>query len=520
MKTSDFHIYSNTGPNGKRIHGDFTYRCIRFSFTLNQQKDKEYRGQINVISPQTGRNMEFYVKHPYAKDQSLKRQKVKYREISTKTSNTSIIRDYIQARVETIYADNALEFAKLLEKEVTPDTVYPELCGTLYGTDYINFRFAKNNTEETMKKKKAKLTCLLAALPYKPMKMITEAEAAETTANWPIIDRKLLGDFWDYCILKHYCTGNNPVTIPASAGLSPTANQNKLQKLTHVPKHNLDILNKKLLDIHGGPECGVALMESNISSKEACSLCWRDIFWSTDDPAYAIIRLERQEILCAVHNYDRPALPITAQTMFSRRKDLLERFSEEELMDMPVVSTKTNPAKPMDASALVQVSKDYLIDSGIKENKLLQSKESRGDPVSARILSETYKSILIKDCGIKEGAGTYKFLLGHAIHNDVTSSNYLSFTDPMGSLRLYKYLKAASFEREYTNQLSQKTTETADIFHILPKSNTRCAGVIADVILMPGEELRVETDTAMTGRFEAFIVPELMQREASAGTES
>ena len=183
MKTSDFHIYSNTGPNGKRIHGDFTYRCIRFSFTLNQQKDKEYRGQINVISPQTGRNMEFYVKHPYAKDQSLKRQKVKYREISTKTSNTSIIRDYIQARVETIYADNALEFAKLLEKEVTPDTVYPELCGTLYGTDYINFRFAKNNTEETMKKKKAKLTCLLAALPYKPMKMITEAEAAETTAE-------------------------------------------------------------------------------------------------------------------------------------------------------------------------------------------------------------------------------------------------------------------------------------------------------------------------------------------------
>lgn len=303
--------------------------------------------------------------------------------------------------------------------------------------------------------------------------------------------------------MLHYCSGNNPVYVPAASSASPTSKQAKLHKLTRVPAENLKMFDKRNLDVHDGPHCGAALMGSSISSKAACALRWRDISWPTDDPSYALVKLDRPDVLCAVHNFTRPLVPAAALTLYKRRQHLAEQYSPEILRDMYVVTTKSDPTKPMLPSALVQETKRFLLETGIDRNKLLQSKESRSDPISARILTETYKDLITHTCGVPEGSGTYKFLLAQAIFNDVTSSNYVSFTSEAGSLRLYKYLRPTAPLKLYDRTLMRRCENGTDIIEVNPSDSTRCAGMISDTILYPGQEIILEAETGLTGTVEA-----------------
>lgn len=505
MKRSDFHLTQEKVDEKLRLSGDYAYRGLLFRFTLNQQKDNRYRGRMTVQSPFRSGPMSFVVKHPYAK--AGKQEKtVNYRGITSPTASRSKVKDYIQTVAAEIYADNALSFSKLVKTTIRPDTIYPELAGGLYAFEFIRFRFSKNNSEDTMKKKLQRLTELLAKLPYQPMAEIASSQIADCLSGRPKIDFSLLHDFWRYCLLHHYCVGNNPVSPPASGEQSAKTKQDQLQKLTRVPKRNLDKMNDALLAAPNGPACGVALLESGIPAETACSLRWRDIIWPTDDPSYAIVRLDRPDILCPVHNYDRPLLPIAAMTLHARRTEQSEQFCREELEELWVVSTKSDPAKPMSPSALIQEARMCLIRAGIQENRLLEAKEFRGDPISARILKETYKDTLIRICGVPEGSGTYQFLLGQAIHNDVSSSNYLCFTCPSGSQHLYQYLRAAAPPVENSNTLVRKSQDGRDTISILPDRSDRCAGIIVDVVLQPGEELTASSFGGLCGSMESSSV--------------
>ncbi len=521
MRNTDFNFYSKQTKNGLRYHGDYTYCGIRFSFSLNEQKDGRFRGRITVISPHTAKPMDFNVNHPYASSDSKekkvkhpyassgsKAKQVKYREISFQSSRRSAIKAYIQKTAQKIYADNAFDFSKLIEKTASPSTVYPELAGGLYGQEYIRFRFNKNQSEDSLKKKLRRLSELLAALPFKPMVEIQPSEIHSCMKKRTKNDYSLLHDFWDYCILHHYCTGNNPINIPVSNGPSSKAKQEKIQKLTRVPAQNLKMMNSIAIEKHDGPSCGVMLMESGISAKVACSLRWRDITWPSDKPYYALVKLDRPDVMCAIHNYTRPLLPIAAMVLHTRYEELSKQYSPDDLPNMRVVSAKSDAEKEMNPSTLVQESRRLLIQAGIHENKLIQAKESRNDAVSARILGETYKDILISTCGVQEGSGSYKFLLGQSISNDVSSTNYLSFTSPPGSQHLYKYLLASAPKTECQQPLSKEAVDGSDVLRVLPDSSDRCAGLIFDAVLQPGEEMILEAETGVTGRIEAFSLPD------------
>lgn len=318
----------------------------------------------------------------------------------------------------------------------------------------------------------------------------------------------LLFNFWNYCILHHYCEGNNPVDLPVAAGPSEKAKQAKVQKLTRVPASNLNTLNSIAMGAHDGPSCGVLLLESGISAKVACSLRWRDITWPSDEPSYALVKLDRPDVMCAIHNYTRPLLPVTAMVFHTRREELSKQYPQDDLPTMWVVSTKSDPTKPMLPSALVQEAKKLLGQAGIHENKLIQAKESKNDPVSARILGETYKDILIRTCGIEEGSGTYKFLLGHAIYNDASSSNYLSFTCPAAFWHLYKCILPSVPKTECQQPFSKEEVDGSDVLRVLPDSSDRCAGLVFDTVLQPGEEMILEAETGLIGRITALSLPE------------
>ena len=512
MRKSDFNLFEQNKNQKIRFHGDYFYRGIRLSFTLNEQKNGRYRGRITVISPLTAKPMVFLSKNPFAKV-FPKQKKVKFKEISIKTPVRAAIKAYIQQTAQKIHADNALTFNKLVQNTVHPDTMYPELAGHLYGPEFIRFLFEKNK-DETQKKKLRRLEEILADCPFKPMLEIKQSEIQAAMKKRPKSDYDLLFNFWNYCILHHYCAGNNPVDLPVAAGPSDEAKQEKVQKLTRVPAQNLKNLNAIAFEMHDGPSCGVLLMESGISAKASCALRWCDITWPSDEPSYALVKLDRPDVMCAIHNYTRPLLPVTAMVLHTRREELSKQYSQDDLPTMWVVSTKSDPTKPMLPSALVQESKRLLIQSGIHENKLIQAKKSRSDPVSARILGETYKDILIRTCGIEEGSGTYKFLLGHAIYNDVSSSNYLSFTSPPAYQNLYKYLLPSAPKTECQQPLSKEAVDGSDVLRVLPDSSDRCAGLIFDTVLQPGEEMILEAETGVTGRVIALSLPEIADSDS------
>ena len=518
MRPTDFHLYTDTQGDRVKMEGDYTYHGIRFEFSLNkqgtsdeqegQQKRKKYRGRITVTSPTTGHPMPFVVNHPYAKTKEKQKTKVKFRQISSDSQSPKKVKESVHEAAQEIYSDNALSFARLVKNTIGPNTIQPELAGDLYAQEYIKYRYGKTNTEETLKKKLKKLLDTLAAMPFKPMSEISTAEASKALEKHPKVDISLISDFWDYCILYHYCDGNNPVIVPAAENSSAKSKQNKLQKLTRVPKQNLQSLNEILRKNPSGPDCGVALMESHVSAKLACELRWKDITWPTDDPSYAIGAFDRPDVMCAVHNYSRPLLPITALVLFARHEALRDQFPEEELREMFVVSTRSDPCKPMQPSALVQESKRLLLLAGVDQNKLLQAKESRADPVSARIMMETYKDLLLRTCGVEEGSGTQKFLCGMSINNDVSSSNYLSFSDPVGHKRLWKYLRATAPRTVYEETLCCESEGEHDIFHVKPETSDFCAGLLSNTLLLPGQEIVLSAESGLSGSVSATLAEE------------
>lgn len=524
MRATDFHLRTKTQDGQVQMDGDYTYRGICFKFTLNELPKgdeqegklprKKYRGRITVLSPVSGHLMSFKRNHPYAKAKEKQQTKVKYREISSDSQNHQKVKQEVLDAARGIYTDNALVFARLAKNTIGPDTIQPELAGELYAQEYIKYRYSKNNTEETLKKKHKKLLNALASLPFKPMAEISTSEATKALEKYPKVDISLVSDFWNYCILYHYCNGNNPVVVPAAENASAKSKQNKLQKLTRVPKQNLQTLNEILRKDPTGPACGAALMESHVSAQNACALRWKDITWPTENPSFAVCAFDRPDVMCAIHNYSRPLLPIAALVLFARHEALGNQFPEEELREMFVVSTKSDPCKPMQPSALVQESRRLLLQTGIDQNKLLQAKESRTDPVSARILMETYKDLLLRPCGVEEGSGTQKFLCGQSINNDVSSSNYLSFSDPVGHKRLWKYLRAAAPRTVCEETLSCETGGERDIFRVKPETSELCAGMLSDTVLLPGQEIVLRAESGLSGCITATSAEETAAHEA------
>ena len=128
--------------------------------------------------------------------------------------------------------------------------------------------------------------------------------------------------------------------------------------------------------------------------------------------------------------------------------------------------------------------------------------------MSARILAETYKDLLLRPCGVEEGSGTYRFLCGMAINNDVTSSNYVSFSDPVGWKRLWKYLRAATPLKVYEETLLCETNGDHDVFHVKPDTSELCAGLISDTVLLPGQEIGLKSESGVIGRVSAVLTEE------------
>ena len=106
-------------------------------------------------------------------------------------------------------------------------------------------------------------------------------------------------------------------------------------------------------------------------------------------------------------------------------------------------------------------------------------------------------------------SGTQKFLCGMSINNDVSSSNYLSFSDPVGHKRLWKYLRATAPRTVYEETLCCESEGEHDIFHVKPETSDFCAGLLSNTLLLPGQEIVLSAESGLSGSVSATLAEEL-----------
>ena len=316
----DFALF-DTNKDGKKYKGYIIIDTVRMEFSLNLQSDNSYRGRMVVISPLTGRKMKFKQSRIYAKTKTA--VSMSYCELCPKKLTRNYINNYITKKAKKIYTDNINVFVQTAKRSATPSTVTPILAGKYYGNDFCKYRFAdqKKMTQATVKNKYRTLQTILDALAQTPMVDITPSEITKSMKDRPKAEYELLKQFWNYCLVKNYCYGKNPVIVPMFGSKSVQKKQTEVKTLQYVPEQQMENLINSIMTTHGGPECGVALLASGFSVKQVCDLTWSNIIWPENQELYAVVNIGRPDVMCPIHDYTRPVLPFVAQTLYHRLSD-------------------------------------------------------------------------------------------------------------------------------------------------------------------------------------------------------
>lgn len=239
---------------------------------------------------------------------------------------------------------------------------------------------------------------------------------------------------------------------------------------------------------------------AHFNSADACALTWQDIEFDNKADEYVHITHRRDSIAGATHDFTRPCFPFCASILRKRREHLLKTYSVDKLMDMPVVSTCRNPAKPIKGKDLTSFCKSILRNSGVPDTQLLQLKASSQAGVGVRLLHKNYKHKLAHFCGLSTDTAAIAFLSGRSLHGDTTADHYRSFTSPEGQWYLYAALCRDT--RFFTSPEQYKEAERGDGQIILhPSAPNFHAGAIVTLKMKKGETIQISATKGVSGNF-------------------
>ena len=493
--------------SSKGYKGSVVYRGLEFQWTLNSQKGGGFRGLVTVHDMYSGEKVSFIKKQPYAKKGS-KEIRQEFRELNFRSNSEKEIKNYICNSIQSIYKDNELLFLRMLKMGVTPETITIGLACELFATEYINKTYPKDQ-EKTKVRYLAKLKEDLSNLSSKPMAYYSdhpsEAMRALNKAGVTTAAIKSISSFWDFAIYKGRYIQKNPITIPEADSKGKKTKDTK--RLIIAPEDTMEYANQLMLKRHAGKDCGVALNRSGFSLVDACSFIWGDIvfpllesrdsfdeFDEIEIEDFCVVLLERPNLMIAVHDYRRPIIIISAMVLYLRFKELLEKYDIEELIKLPVVSLDTDPCKAMSPKALQSAIKELLLEAGIEEKVLKHSKKTDRDPISSKLLLNTYETNLINKCKLKRNSGTYNYLLGRSLGDDVTSTNYASFSDDKAQFRLFRILRRMRQRCRIDSPPRALREENGrEIATVSPDYTDEVAGDVLELVLQPGEEIVVSS---------------------------
>ena len=473
------------GVSGVVIHDDTEY-----DFTLHRQTARRslMRGKIKLISPLTGRVL-------------VSDGKPVIREITCSSDDPEDLKKAIVHRIRDIHGKYMKEIKVTQNPNsaytlTRPDEITPASAFTEYGRRFISKAYPKSS-DKKINERLNMLRRVYFGMPDVPMRKHSPAYI-----NRYLKDSKfsteavnLASRFWDYCLTQGYCNGVNPFPGKAATRKSAAALQRRAVTATSLSSHTQKALFDILIANPTDMDCGVGLLSSGFSCEQICALQRKDIWFDPERPDHVRIRLYLPGRAGAQHNYTRPCTPQCARILRKRYEEEVQasRFDIGKAGDMYVLSGKrTTDIRPGDLS---RYAANRLTQAGVENDVIDAAKKEAPTASAARtLLYNTYQKNLVLRCGLSSetDGGTLKFLCGFSLSNDVTASNYTSYTSEEAQERLYQLLHVLQPETDMP-PIPPITNEDGSVTNVIvPRTTAEYAGIVSEFILEPWEEFNAE----------------------------
>ena len=362
-----------------------------------------------------------------------------------------------------------------------------------------------NSSAETQKHRKNRIKRVFLQLRNVPLCKIRSKEAnALARADAASDTGELCALFYDYLINEGKVCGKNPFT-QYEKDLSLDQRNKKAFAAKSLDdavfQELIRLANKDLLPLY----CGVLLLASGFSLSEIRKLKWKDIGFAADYPDYATIGIRRDQLLLAKHDFSRPAIPDVAMYLHSVYQKLLEMSSPEDLAKRYVVTCSDAGDKPAENKEIILAANNLLIRAGYKDSLVAlgrPAKDEEAIPIS--LLQSHYRHMLISKAGLKDDADTYHFLAG-LVYRSSTYTNYESHTSVEAQYRLYTILQPLSVEKPIRQIAERHQDKDKLVYRAVPKTNHEAVQVLGQIILRPGEYIRIRVPHGVTGRVEIQV---------------
>lgn len=456
------------------------------------------------------------------------------REVRCEINSNMTTESELQTAVITAAKNLVVRYAETLKRRAPmphhPKYVKPINALKDHGISYFRERYPKTR-DRTRDKYLSKMFHFLKSQPDVPMASFS-ARQIESSINSNVsrMTVKHLYEFWQYCLDNKICEGINPFPQALESRMSPTALQNKVGRPKTMPMDMQDRLFNALLDHASGLDCMIALMASGFDIKDIVGWTWRKILFDSEIKDLACAVYLRPDLASSTHDYTRPLDPRTALVLRKCYKLLCKTDAPEKASDKLIIN-KTAPKKTRRKSVdgqLVEPGDDLKplrddalryanrIISSIDTDGVLKAKQSATSTIGSAaraLLLDTYKRNVSELVPPSLEPGTYRFLIGDAPQQDSTTDDYASCTSAEGRMRLYYALKPLGFDIETHDNPTvtcDRTSPDAIRYLVRPEEVRERAGIIATVIIKPGEILSIHALHGTTGTIK---VPALLKHK-------
>lgn len=517
------YLVEDDEKNGKlHIQGSFFLHNTEFRFSMNQQTSGSVvmRGQVSLISPKTGLIMQYGGRKRTLKESNIKERRPEYWKnnegkritelnITTSVSSNSLIIDDLKIAISNAAARLYLENVNRINQEFgevsRPDTITPIAAAYRYVDDYIRLNH-KSSNKKACEKYRSSILAMYLQLPHIPMSIYQSSTIKSflKSAKLSKQNEKLFRNFWEYCLQKGVYRGFNPLPPKPPKAFSPDIASRNAKRPDVLSLKEQKKAFELLLSEPNGGDTGFALMLwGGFSAKDSCNFLWKHVIFSPGHDDYVRIKYYRPDLAGATHDYTAPLFPSGGLILLKRYSLLRQKYSEDKLQNMPVVSQISNPNKAMRAEALVQhvTMRLHSIVSTYESLYTLPKNSSKKIILSKRLLHNTYENNVYYHCNLQNEEGTAKFLCRQSLRSNVTDDHYCCFSNEESSLHLHDYLSIMVPEKELdapetnTKLLPNGMVENT----YTPETTRQCIGFVNNYKLNPGEEIVIKCPHGVIG---------------------
>lgn len=514
-------FYTEHEGNKLHVYGTIYHHNAEFRFSLRQQSTggAVMRGSVSVISPVDGQIMQMTGREKTAKLEELKAKRPEYYDamagkrfpelnlttsVHTNSLNIDEVKAAVLGAVLRLYTANAGQVHRAFDQISRPDTITPITAAHKNVDKFMEVNHRKLSSKVYTQCRNDILT-MCADLPSKPMSDFTQAQIEAFFKAKKHSQRKkdLLAAFWLYCLQAGICIGASPFPVKQKRKLSPNVAARNAVRPDVLSLEEQDKLYNCLDAECTGGDCGIALqIWKGFSAKTACEKTWGDLLWKEGHNDYARIKHSRPNLVGATHDFTAPIFPAGALLLRKRYLSLVEKYDEETLKKMPIVSLRSNPKKAMTPDALVAHTTMRLHSIGLSYASLqaLGKNTPEKIAVSKLLLHNTFFNNVYYRCALESEEGTAKFLCGESLSSNTTDDNYTCFSDEEAGERLHNIMSVLTPEQAVDVDDSPKVLPDGRVQHTYaPETTRQRVGHVGHYRLQPGEEIVIKCPHGVKG---------------------